>query len=100
VAPYFFALPFSQTFVLFKLEVPCHPLRKKLDPQPLQPYQHSHRSDRASETIAKLANHASRTSVTVRTHSMTLCLLFLFLSVSEAEPLDLGSQARAWEPVN
>jgi len=27
VAPYFFALPFSQTFVLFKLEVRCHPLR-------------------------------------------------------------------------
>jgi hypothetical protein len=30
---------------------------------------------------------------------MRLCLLFLFLSVSEAEPLDLGSQAKAWEPV-
>ncbi len=30
---------------------------------------------------------------------MRLCLLFLFLSVSEAEPLDLGSQALAWEPV-
>ncbi|MEG4234072.1 hypothetical protein QUA40_18485, partial [Microcoleus sp. Pol11C3] len=24
--PYFFTLPFSQTFVLFRLEVPCHPL--------------------------------------------------------------------------
>jgi hypothetical protein len=30
---------------------------------------------------------------------MRLCFLFLFLSASEAEPLDLGSQARAWEPV-
>jgi len=30
---------------------------------------------------------------------MSICLLFLFLSVSEAEPLDLGSQAKAWEPV-
>jgi len=30
---------------------------------------------------------------------MRLCLLFLFLSASEAEPLDLGSQALAWEPV-
>ena len=30
---------------------------------------------------------------------MSICLLFLFLSASEAEPLDLGSQARAWEPV-
>jgi len=30
---------------------------------------------------------------------MSICLLFLFLSVSEAEPLDLGSQANAWEPV-
>jgi len=28
---------------------------------------------------------------------MRLCLLFL--SASEAEPLDLGSQALAWEPV-
>jgi RNA:NAD 2'-phosphotransferase (TPT1/KptA family) len=28
---------------------------------------------------------------------MRLCLLFL--SASEAEPLDLGSQAKAWEPV-
>jgi hypothetical protein len=30
---------------------------------------------------------------------MRLGLLFLFLSVSEAEPLDLGFQALAWEPV-
>jgi hypothetical protein len=30
---------------------------------------------------------------------MRQSLLFLFLSVSEAEPLDLGSQAKAWEPV-
>ena len=30
---------------------------------------------------------------------MSICLLFLFLSVSEAEPLDLGSQALGWEPV-
>jgi len=29
---------------------------------------------------------------------MRLCLLFL--SASEAEPLNLGSQAKAWEPVN
>lgn len=28
MAPYFFTLPFSQTFVLFRLEVPCHPLRR------------------------------------------------------------------------
>ena len=31
---------------------------------------------------------------------MSICLLFLFLSVSEAEPLDFRSQALAWEPVN
>ena len=30
---------------------------------------------------------------------MSICFLFLFLSVSEAEPLALGSQAKAWEPV-
>jgi hypothetical protein len=29
VAPYFFAFPFSQSFVLIRLEGPCHPLRKK-----------------------------------------------------------------------
>jgi hypothetical protein len=29
VAPYFFALSFSQTFDLFRIEVPCHPLRTK-----------------------------------------------------------------------
>ena len=31
MAPYFFTLPFSQTFVLFRLEVPCHPLRTFAD---------------------------------------------------------------------
>ena len=37
MAPYFFTLPFSQTFVLFRLEVPCHPLRGELGFMPCFP---------------------------------------------------------------